>query len=152
VIIIVIIMCSWRDEPIWAAVSIPPPPALVLKLLSNPSANQKRQNFSHCLNITTYYCVIYENCDGRCSFVHFHAAVSMRQNKAVRCTYSRTLEIVLLCRCSLTSTAIVKLLITVSVVTVFTLAIFQTIKKCTSEPLINCKQVAYSFLPRVGLF
>lgn len=134
-----------------ASMSISPSP-VVLELFPNPPANQKRQNFSHCLNITTHYCVINENCDGRRSFVQFYAAISMRQNKAVRCTCSRTLEIVLLCRCILTSTAIVKLLITVSIVTVFVVAIFETIKKCASQPLINCKQVAYSFLPRMGLF
>jgi hypothetical protein len=59
---------------------------LVLELFSNPSTKQKRQKCSHCLNkITTYCCVIYENYDGRHSCISSHTAISVRQNKTVRC-------------------------------------------------------------------
>lgn len=88
VCLLLLLLCEAKEIIPYGGYKVPPPPTfpLVLKLLSNPSTNQKRQKYSHCLNkITTYYCVIHENCDGRRSFVSSHTPISVRQNKAVRC-------------------------------------------------------------------
>ena len=119
---------------------------LVLELFSNPSTKQKRQKCSHCLNkITTYCCVIYENYDGRHSCISSHTAISVRQNKTVRCRlhyirlqkYFVTVYSNQNCHYGFINNNF-------NCLSLLPLAIFQTIGECASQPVINCKQASFT--------